>query len=268
MDIPLALICMVAPLPLFFFYLMAKDLWEKKKRKDKLVQFLRTWKIGNPILRDVEKLIIGLNGFFPWDRPLAIRRIVKMGSRGTDVVIAALDMPYCWTWTWGFEITSQEFTEACGDYFANAHQYLVRILGKIGSVYFEKLRDALQHPNRNVRLSALSALGMTKNSLAVELLVPFLDSTDVEERIGAVVALGELRAKSVVEKVIPLLKDWNPVARERAVAALVEFNDVKALPALDVLRSDHTVYDERCSQTMADLADWAVKKIRKSNKVG
>jgi len=268
MDIPLSLICMVSPLPLFFFYLIGKDLRKKKQRKDKFSQYLMAGKVGNPVLSEVEKLIIGLNGFSPWDRPLAIKKVEKMGSRGIDIIITALDMPYCWTWTSGFEILSQEFAEACGDYFTNAHQYLVQILARIGRLHFGNLKDILQHPNRNVRISTLAVLGKTKNPSAVELVVPFLDSKDWEELIGAIVALGELRAKSVVDKIIPLLGYWNPVVREKAVLALVEINDIRALPALDILRSDNTVYDERYSQTMAGLADWAVKKIRKSNKVG
>ena len=48
-----------AGIPLFFLYLFARDISQKIKRKDRLTQFLRTWKIGNPFMMDVEKLIIG-----------------------------------------------------------------------------------------------------------------------------------------------------------------------------------------------------------------
>jgi hypothetical protein len=269
MDVPVTLICMIAPLPLFFLYLMAKDIWGKKKRKEKFVQFLRTWKIGSPILRDVEKLIIGLNGFSPWDRPLAIKRVVKMGSHGMDVVIAALDMPYCWTWGRGFVITSQGFAEACGDYYANAHHFLVRILAEVGRSHLEKLRDVLQHPNPNVRLSAMAALGKTKSPSAVELLIPFLDSSDLEERIGAIVALGELRAKSAVVKIIDSLRDSNAGVREMGVRVLMKIDDIRALPALEELaRTDQTVIDDRPIYTMKDLAKDAIKLIQKNNPAG
>lgn len=252
--------------PLFFLYLFARDITRKIKRKKRLAGFLRTWKIENPIMIDVGKLIIGLNGFSPWDRPLAIRKVVKMGSRGMDVVIAALDMPYCWTWNRGFDITSQDFAESCAGYFVNAHQFLVGLLVKLGLVHFEELKENLNHPNLNVRLSIISAMGKIGNPLAIELLIPFLNSTIVDEQIGAIISLGELRAKSAVDNIISLLKDESLGIREKGILALVNINDTKALPALVyVAHTDRTRINDRPVQTMSDLAKWAVEKIRKSN---
>ena len=255
-----------AGIPLFFLYLFARDISQKIKRKDRLTQFLRTWKIGNPFMMDVEKLIIGLNGFSPWDRPLAIKKVEKMGSRGVDVVLAALDMPYCWTWMRGFEVSSRDFAETCGDYFVNAHQFLVGLLVKLGLVHYEKLKGNLNHPNLNVRLSIISSMGKISNPSAIELLIPFVDSVNTDEKIGAIISLGELRAKSAVDKIISSLEDGNPGIREKGILALVNINDTKALPALVyVANTDRTLIDDRPVQTMADLAKWAIEKIRKSN---
>ena len=217
-------------------------------------------------MMDVEKLMIGLNGFSPWDRPLAIKKVEKMGSRGMDVVLAALDMPYCWTWMRGFDVSSQDFAEACGGYFVNAHQFLVGLLVKLGLTHYEKLKDNLNHPNLNIRLSIISAMGKIDNPSAIELLVPFLDSTNADEKIGAIISLGELRAKSAVDKIISSLEDENPSIREKGILALVNINDTKALPALVyVAHTDRTLIELRPVQTMADLAKWAVEKIRESN---
>jgi HEAT repeat protein len=100
------------------------------------------------------------------------------------------------------------------------------------------------------------------------LLAPFLDSTDVEERMSAIVALGELHASPAVEKIIASLRDSHPGVRVMAIRALMRINDVQALPALEELaRTDQTVIDERPIYTMQDLAEDAIKRIRKNNAV-
>ena len=114
----------------------------------------------------------------------------------------------------------------------------------------------------------MAALGETKNPSAVRLLAPFLDSTDVEERISAIVALGELHATSAVEKIIASLRDGNAGVREVGIRALMRINDARALPALEELaRTDQTVIDDRPIYTMKDLAEDAIRQIRKNNPV-
>jgi HEAT repeat protein len=114
----------------------------------------------------------------------------------------------------------------------------------------------------------MAALGKTKNPAAVALLVPFLDSTNEEERISAIVSLGDLRAESAIEKIVTSLRDGNTGVRVLGIRALTKINDIRALPALeDLARTDQTVLDDRPIYTMKDMAEDAIKEIRKNNPV-
>jgi HEAT repeat protein len=148
---------------------------------------------------------------------------------------------------------------------------LIAGLAKIGRSSVGKLRHALQHPNPNVRMSAISALGETNNPLAVEYLVRFLDSPNVEDRLSAIEALGKLRATSATEKIIASLQDNSPAVRETGVRVLVQMNEIRALPALEVLaNTDSTIIEDRPGMptvTLGQVAMEAVKKIRKNNPV-
>ena len=68
------------------------------------------------------------------------------------------------------------------------------------------------------------------------------------------------------EKIIASLGDGNAGVREKGIRALMKINDIRALPALEnIARTDRTVIDDRPIYTIKDLAENAIKQIRKNN---
>jgi HEAT repeat protein len=256
---------MVSLLPLFFLYQIYRDISKKKARRRELTKYFKASGKGNGTLKDAVKLVDDLDSIVPGARQAAIRRIVKNDTKGVETIITVLDVPYYRSRIKGFVLTQPEFN---GTIMIELYPFLLRALAEIGRSSVQKLKGALQHPNLNVRLSGMAALGETKNPAAIRLLAPFLDSTDVEERVGAIVALGELHAKPAAEKIIASLRDSEARVREIGIRALMKINDVRALPALqDLARTDQTVIDDRPIYTMKDLAEDAIRQIQKNNPV-
>lgn len=254
---------LIALLPLFFLYQIYRDIEKKKARRRQLTRFFKP--SGNGNLQDAVKLVNDLDSILPWARPAAIRRLIQNDTQGIQTVVTVLDVPYYRSRVRGFVLTQPDFE---GTIIVDLYPSLIKVLSEIGRSSAGKLQGALQHPNLNVRLSAMAALGETKNPAAIRLLAPFLDSTEVEERIGAIVALGELHATPAVETITASLRDSHPAIREAGIRALMKINDVRALPGLEeIARTDETVIDDRPIYTMKDLAEDAVKHIRKSNAV-
>lgn len=243
--------------------------WIRKTKglRGELTQFLRSSDLTGDKTQDAETLIWKLNSFFPWVRKGAVNEVVKNDALGVKTIFTALDLPYYKSWIKYFVITQDEFTDVFSNFIVNIHPVLVSGLATIGKSSVEKLKDGLQHSNLNVRLSVIEALGRTGDSAAAEFLIPILDldSSEIDERIGAIIAVGELRAKSATEKVMNALKDENPVVRDWAVHSLIKINDIRALPALELVRSDNTVIEVHTSRTLGDLADWAITEIGKNN---
>lgn len=247
-------------LPLFFLYLIYREIKKKREQRRQLVQSLvRSPDSVNGSLRDAEKLIWDLSDdLFPWIRMGAINNLVRNDARGVKTIITALDLLPYYTCQAGYRVTQADFFYI--------RQMLVKALAKIGRSSVEKLNDALQHPNLNVRVSAISALEEINDPFVVELLVRFMASPHLDERMSAVEALGKLRATSATEKIISSLHDSSPAVREMAIRALAQINDSRALPALeDLARTDHTVIDDRPITTIKDLAEDAIRTIRKNS---
>lgn len=253
----------LALLPLFFLYQIYRDVEKKKVRRRQLTQFFRTSNTGN--LKDAVKLVDDLDSVIPGARQAAVSRLVKDDMKGVETIITVLDVPYYLSRTRGFIPTHPDFE---GTIILELYPFLIEALAEIARPSVQKLKGALGHPNRNVRLSTMAALAKTKSPSAIRLVVPFLDSTDVEERTVAIAVLGELQASSALEKIIDALRDSNAGVREIAVRALMEISDVRALPALeDLARIDQTVLDDRPIYTMKDLAEDAVRRIQKNNPI-
>ena len=253
----------IALLPLFFLYQIYRDVEKKKVRRRELTQFFKPTYNENGRLNEAVKLVDDLDSVFPWARQAAMSRLIKNDRKGVETIITVLDLPYYRSQSKGIVLTQPDFN---GTMIFELYPVLIKALAKIAGSSVGKLKDALQHPNLNVRLSAITALAATKNSAAIRLLAPFLDSTDIEERAGAIVALGELRATSAIEKIIASLRDEDVSVRVMGVHALIKINDLRAVPALqDLARTDHTVLDDRPIFTMKDLAEDAIQRIQKNN---
>ena len=250
----------IALLPLFFLYQIYRDIAKKKLRRRQLTRFFKSSGSEDGNLKDAVKLVDDLDSIYPWTRPAAMKRLVQDDTKGVQTIITVLDVPYYRSWISGFVLTQPDFN---GTIIFDIYPFLIKALVEIGRTSVGKLKGALQHPNLNVRLSAMAALGETKNASAIRLLAPFLDSSDVEERISAMVALGELRAASAAEKIVASLGDDNPRVREMGIRVLIRINDARAVPALENLVLESTDVEERISAilTLGELrATSAVEK--------
>lgn len=253
----------VSLLPLFFLYQIYRDIMKKKARRSELTRFFKTSDDGK--MEDAIELVNALDSIVPGVSQATVNRLIKDDTKGLETIITVLDVPYYLSRFRGFVPTQPDFN---GTIIFDLYPFLIKGLVGIGRSSVEKLKGALEHPNRNVRLSTVAALAKTKSPAAIRLIAPFLDSADVEERMVAIAVMGELHAITAVEKIIDSLRDSNLEIRELSVCALKEINDVRALPALETLaRTDQTVIDYMHSYTMKDLAEDAIKSIQKNNPV-
>jgi HEAT repeat protein len=108
------------------------------------------------------------------------------------------------------------------------------------SVAVEHLIYSLDDQHLDVRRQAIRGLGRIKDPRAVESLIAFLKDKDVEARRDAVSALGEIKDQRTVEPLINALKDENWTVRYDAAIALGEFKDPRTVGPLVVLLNDDT----------------------------
>jgi HEAT repeat protein len=138
----------------------------------------------------------------------------------------------------------------------------------------------LKDPDSEVRVSAASALGSTKNLSAVEPLIAALAETDDEIReaaptVGdadvvvdassdpnsgarreAAEALGEIGDLRAVEPLIAALKDTNVSVREGAAEALGVLKDPRAIgPLIDVLRNPDDLSRRQAAASLVNFKD-------------
>ncbi len=100
-----------------------------------------------------------------------------------------------------------------------------------------------QNNDKDLRKSAIDALGEIGDSRAVELLIEVLK--DDAFRFEAIEALGKLRDKRAVKLLIGMLKEDNQYLRRVIIISLGELRDIRAIKALRGLWSDKSYfYDE------------------------
>lgn len=186
------------------------------------------------------------NGFFASIRKRTSKILVK-------VIIAILDTPYA-------PISIKGTTSI---FAIIRYPLLLSLLEKIGASVIMELENALHHPNLNVRISAMAAIGKSGHSSAVDLLLPFLDSRETAEREWAVSAIGYTRSPLVFERIIAAVEDEDLSVREAAIGALGDFGNENALPILEkIAESDRTLV-ESYGLTLGHVAKKAIEKIQK-----
>ncbi|RPJ23405.1 MAG: HEAT repeat domain-containing protein [Chloroflexi bacterium] len=168
--------------------------------------------------------------------------IVEFGESAFDTLIVELDTPAR----------------------AISPRLLTEVLVHIGPTAIERAKSALHHNNQNIRVSAISALGRIGDSSVVGSLIPFIDSTNLEEQTSAITSLGELQVTKVtiLDKIIAKLNHQDPYVRVAAVQALENISDPRALPELERLARSDTTYVGHV-QTVGHFAVRAIDKIRK-----
>ncbi len=94
------------------------------------------------------------------------------------------------------------------------------------------LLGALESPNRQVIIAAMSGLAIIESEQAGARFVEFLHHADFEVRKSAVVCVGKLRHREAAEDLCRLLQDQKSVIRKEAIIALNHIKDSRALPAI------------------------------------
>ncbi len=139
----------------------------------------------------------------------------------------------------------------------------IRFIVMMGRGAVDRLISKLSHPNPNVRIGVIMALGKIGDASAVEPLMTIARTSEPLERTIAVAALGRINYQGVVEDMIALLKDPSVEVRGAAVCALGERGDTTALPELEwAARADRALAGTS-GPSMGELAEEAIEKIRK-----
>jgi HEAT repeat protein len=117
---------------------------------------------------------------------------------------------------------------------------------------------------RTDRYYAVHLLGELKNPRAVDLLLPLLNDTDVNDKVAWTLAeIGDERARAPL---IAALDDRDAHARVSAIQALVKLNAVEALPKLHELLSDDELPSAGDRVPVAETARAAIAEIEKSRR--
>ena len=144
-----------------------------------------------------------------------------------------------------------------------AYNRALKAIVAIGNPAIEHLTNALNHPNLNVRLGVITALGKIGDLSAMETLMAVIRTKKSHERAYAVSALGKIDRADILEQIILYLHDPDVEVREAAVSALGEMGDPRALSELEIIaHSDHALID-RYGPSISELAEKAIKKISK-----
>ncbi|MBZ0316596.1 MAG: HEAT repeat domain-containing protein [Anaerolineae bacterium] len=106
----------------------------------------------------------------------------------------------------------------------------------IGSEAVESLLIKLNHPNEQIKIRVIMALGEITDDRIIEPLMQQLDNQKL--RPDAARALGNYARDDVIEKLVFLLQDTNPNVRFGAVISLGAIRATSAIDALVVLVSD------------------------------
>ena len=143
----------------------------------------------------------------------------------------------------------------------------IKAIVAIGNPAVEYLIATLSHPNLNVRIGTIKALGRIGNPSAIKPLTSIIQTPESNERAYAVSALGKIKHQDIFEQMISFLHDPDVYVREAAVSALGEMGNPQALPELETIaRSDHALVD-RFGPSIDELAEKAIKKIRKNTRI-
>jgi len=113
-----------------------------------------------------------------------------------------------------------------------------KALAQFGTPVVPLLIGKLNHPNKNVRFSVVTQLGILEDIRAVSPLIATLQDSKVDIRRRAASVLGRLGDRRAVEPLITALQDPNDEVRKDAASALVKLDGEQAVEALLPLISE------------------------------
>jgi hypothetical protein len=212
-------------------------------------------------MKSISSQLRKLNSVFPWVRKGAQKNLIEIGLPAVKEIIAALDTRYAPIATEGFDSSIDSFSELNGA--LRRYPLLLDALAKIGRPALEELQKAFGHPNLNVRVAAIEAMGRIAHPSSVDLLLPFLDSSKSEERQWAIYALGNMRSPTAFNRIVAALDDENVYVREAALLGLGDFGNTSVLPRLEQIAESDKTLVENYGRTLGHVAKEAIEKIHK-----
>ena len=208
-------------------------------------------------------LITKLESGLPWVRKRALNNLVKLGSFAVKEIITALDTPYASDLLKAISSTRpEEFNESI--IARKIWPFLIDALVQIGKPALEELENSLNHPNPNVRISAMVTIGKIGHPSAVDILLPFLESIKSYERAWAIVALGHTRSSRVYEIIVSALEN-ETIDQDSIITAFGALGDTRALPRLEKIAASHKKLDGRYGFEKRTVVNEAIKSIQKEN---
>ncbi|WP_088892423.1 HEAT repeat domain-containing protein [Leptolyngbya ohadii] len=127
-------------------------------------------------------------------------------------------------------------------------EFIRSVLIAVGQVYeevVEKLSQALNHKERNVRLEAVKALRRVGTNKALDALMLTLENRDSYIRNGVLDALEKNGTSKAIGLLISLLKDENSYVRGMAAEKLGQIRDNRAVEPLISVLNDEDGYVRR-----------------------
>ena len=211
-------------------------------------------------MESASNLITKLESGLPWVRKRALNNLVKLGSSAVKEIIRALDTPYAPVLLKAISSTRpEEFNKS--SIARKIWHLLIDVLVQIGKPALEELEKSLNHPNPNVRISAMETIGKIGHPSAVDTLLPFLESDD---RGWAIIALGFTRSPKVYEVIVSALED-KTVDQDFAIEALGVLGDIRALPKLEKIAASYKKLDGRYGFEKRTVITEAIRSIQKEN---
>lgn len=162
---------------------------------------------------------------------------------------------------WGHEAAVSYLIEALTDSDPTVRLSAASGLGKLRDrAAIEPLTKALEDPSLWVRRAAVDALGAIADPKAVPALQKALSDPEHLVRAGAVCALGHMESAKARDLLRQIACDGDAALRWYAARSLGYVGDVGALPVLQRLQDDHTVFFGRSTAEVATEALVAIKR--------
>jgi HEAT repeat protein len=214
-------------------------------------------------MENISNLITKLDSGLPWIRKRAQKRIIEIGLPAVNEIIAALDTRFAPIAIGGFKSGKDGYSEL--NSALRRYPLLVDALVKIGKPALAELENALEHPNPNVRICVLRAIGNIGHPSAVDIILPYLEAAESYESGWAIVSLGCTRSPKVYETIITAL-DNRTVDEFYTIEALGELGDIRASPKLEQIAASYQNNgDPRYVSDINSAINKTIKKIQKRN---
>jgi HEAT repeat protein len=191
-----------------------------------------------------------------------VNTLRRKGDDKVDALIALLNSPF-YPIHDAIVDPSVPYTDPPTFSMMLVHNITLRAIVAMGSPAVERLTVALHHPNQNVRLGAIKALGRIGDPSAIVPLMAVIRTKTRFERREAVFALLKINHEDSFEPIISFLHDSSVSVREAAVYALEKIGDPRALPELEIVAQTDKALVDRFEPSIGELASKAIKKIRK-----